>query len=104
MREALHDFIETIEATGGCVRDEGNTGRPGRGPDWLDLADVYLRACKVLGREPRIRLPMTKRSSTRVKIQAILIPTRPATTMRATFEPPATTRSAEPSNADGLTS
>jgi hypothetical protein len=57
LREALQGFIETIEATGGCVRDEGDTVAPVGDPDWLDLADAYLRACKALGREPQIRGP-----------------------------------------------
>jgi hypothetical protein len=55
VREALHGFIETIEAAGGCLRDEGDTVVPAGDPDWLDLADVYLRACRAMGREPRIR-------------------------------------------------
>ena len=57
VRAALHEFIKTIEATGGCVRDEGDTVVPAGDPDWLDLADAYLRACKALGRAPRIRRP-----------------------------------------------
>ncbi len=55
VREALHGFIETIEAVGGCLRDGGDTVAPAGDPDWLDLADVYLRACRAMGREPRIR-------------------------------------------------
>jgi hypothetical protein len=54
VREALHGFIETIEAAGGCCRDEGDTVTPAGDPDWLDLADAYLRACRALGREPWI--------------------------------------------------
>lgn len=49
---ALAGFCMTIEASGGvkdledgvgCVADE----------DWLDLASDYLRACALLGREPK---------------------------------------------------
>ncbi|MGP0068949.1 MAG: hypothetical protein ACLQGP_35780 [Isosphaeraceae bacterium] len=54
VREALHGFIETIEAAGGCVRNEGDTVAPAGDLDWLDLADAYLRACRAMGREPRI--------------------------------------------------
>jgi hypothetical protein len=57
VREALEGFIKTIEATGGCHRDEGDSVVPAGDPDWLDLADAYLRACKALGREPQINGP-----------------------------------------------
>jgi hypothetical protein len=70
MRSALEAFIGTIEATGGCIRPGGGAGGPpgdaiidfeddrpvpAGDEDWLDLADAYLLACRVLGREPVIR-------------------------------------------------
>ena len=82
MREALHDFIETIEATGGCVRDEGDTVAPAGGPDWLDLADVYLRACKAGPGAPDTAGPMPKRSETKGVVTSMWSPTRPGTTPR----------------------
>jgi hypothetical protein len=69
MRSALEALIRTIEATGGCIRPGPVTARlpgdelvefdevrpvPAGDPGWLDLADVYLQACRAMGREPRI--------------------------------------------------
>jgi hypothetical protein len=54
VRAALDDFIETIEATGGCVQEEGESLGPAGDPDWIDLADAYLRACAAIGRTPLI--------------------------------------------------
>jgi hypothetical protein len=54
MRPALDAFIETIEATGGCVRNEDGLVSPEGDPDWIDLGDAYVRACTAIGRTPRI--------------------------------------------------
>ena len=56
-REALDALIATIEATGGCVRDEGGFLAPAGEPDWIDLADAYLAACAALGRTPLVEGP-----------------------------------------------
>ena len=53
-REALDALIATIEATGGCVRDEGGFLAPAGDRDWIDLADAYLAACASLGRTPMV--------------------------------------------------
>lgn len=52
--KALRALIDTIEATGGIVRD------PYRGlpvlvadEDWIDLADAYISACEAMGVEPK---------------------------------------------------
>ena len=70
MRSALEAFIDTIEATGGCVRpgagtDPGDDAEtvefvddrpvPAGDQEWLDLADAYLLACRALDRAPVIR-------------------------------------------------
>ena len=57
LRAALDAFIATVEATGGCVRDEGGSLAPAGDPDWIDLADAYLAACAVLGRTPMVEEP-----------------------------------------------
>jgi hypothetical protein len=54
VQAALQAFIESIEVTGGCLRDEGGEVAPVGDPDWIDLADVYLRACAALERTPLI--------------------------------------------------
>jgi hypothetical protein len=50
-RNALDAFVNTIEATGGCVRDAGGGVYPVGDPDWYDLAGAYLLACQALGHE-----------------------------------------------------
>ena len=57
LRAALDAFIATIEATGGCVRDDGVLLAPAADPDWIDLADAYLAACAAIGRTPMIEEP-----------------------------------------------
>jgi hypothetical protein len=54
VRVALDDFIETIEATGGCFHNEQGVLAPVGDPDWTDLADDYVRACAAIGRTPLI--------------------------------------------------
>jgi hypothetical protein len=61
LRSALDAFIATIENTGGLmnVGPEEPTPRidclvPVADETWTDLADAYLNACKVLGRQPKI--------------------------------------------------
>jgi hypothetical protein len=50
----LEDLVGTIDATGGCARDDDGNVCPEGDPDWSDLGDVYLAACSVLGRAPLI--------------------------------------------------
>ena len=72
MRAALEALIQTIEATGGCIRPGRRTvglgGReivefesllpvPAADEDWPDLADAYILACRALGREPMVQGP-----------------------------------------------
>jgi hypothetical protein len=52
VRKALDGFIETIEATGGCVQDETGSLGPAGDPDWIDLAEAYVRACTAIERTP----------------------------------------------------
>lgn len=50
----LVKFCETVDAVG-LVRETSGTSVPQgdeEGFGWSDLADVYLEACKVLGRDP----------------------------------------------------
>lgn len=53
--EVLADLCETIEATGGIFKTRKGFIVPVGDPDWVDLADVYVAACSVLGREPKER-------------------------------------------------
>lgn len=52
MRKVLENLCSTIEATGGLVlSDEFGSWVPAGDTQWLDLAEVYCDACKVLGRD-----------------------------------------------------
>lgn len=52
IREALEQFIETIEYVGGITRDHKGYPRPVGDPSWIDLGEAYLNACDALEREP----------------------------------------------------
>lgn len=45
----LIDLVETIEITGGVWRFRDGTVAPKGDDEWIDLGDVYLKACEVLG-------------------------------------------------------
>ncbi len=53
-RSVIRELCDTIDSTGGLCPDEEGSGNPAPAgcPDWIDLAQVYLRACAVLGRRP----------------------------------------------------
>lgn len=52
--KALRALIDTIEATGGLMRDPKGTLVPVADDDWSDLASVYLDACEAMGITPKI--------------------------------------------------
>jgi hypothetical protein len=55
----LAEFCQAIDDTGGLVCDEGGESSdpiegvyaPAASPDWVDLGELYERACSLLGRE-----------------------------------------------------
>lgn len=55
IREALLQFCETIEATGGVKEDVDGYTCPVIDDEWIDLGEAYLSACAALGREPMSR-------------------------------------------------
>jgi hypothetical protein len=50
----LVDLCRTVDATGGIERDHKNYPRPVADPDWVDLGEVYLSACALIGRAPKV--------------------------------------------------
>lgn len=53
VEQALFQFIEAIDATGG-VESLPSGYAPAGSPDWTDLGAAYIVACRALGRTPRI--------------------------------------------------
>lgn len=53
----LEDLCTTVEVTGGVVPNPECDGTfvLVADRDWVDLADVYIRACAVLGRQPLMK-------------------------------------------------
>jgi hypothetical protein len=54
MSKALRMFRDTIEVTGGLIRNEAGDLAPAVDEDWIDLADAYIEACRELDVEPMI--------------------------------------------------
>ena len=52
---AMKALCDTVEATGGLIEDSYGS-YPAADPDWADLADAYLMACKALDRKPTIEV------------------------------------------------
>jgi hypothetical protein len=52
--KALRLLVETINATGGLIRDYKGQLAPAADEEWLDLAEAYTLACDTLGVEPVI--------------------------------------------------
>jgi hypothetical protein len=49
---ALESFVEAMEAIGGVIIDRKGLTCPVAEPEWTDLGEAYLHACRALGREP----------------------------------------------------
>ena len=57
LENALKDFCNTVELTGGVEVDlTDNQGLyfPVASEDWTDLGRAYVKACTTLGRKPKI--------------------------------------------------
>ena len=55
--QALTEFVEAIEATGGVAKDDSGLLAPVADPEWVDLGEAYASACRAIGREPVIAEP-----------------------------------------------
>jgi hypothetical protein len=53
-KDVLRKLVDTIEATGGVTHDRKGLYRPAGDEDWVDLGDVYVQACRALGKEPMV--------------------------------------------------
>ena len=51
----LDIFIDTIEVTGGVIRDRDGLHAPVADPEWVDLGEAYTLACAVVGKEPKVQ-------------------------------------------------
>jgi len=54
LEAVLKDFVQAVDATGGVVEDGKGCYEPVADRDWIDIGNVYIRACDALGREPII--------------------------------------------------
>lgn len=52
--DVLDSLIETVEATGGLTQLPDGMYALCADEAWIDLAHVYIQACAVLGRIPRV--------------------------------------------------
>ena len=57
LEAALKDFCKTVEEQGGVevdLSDNKDLYLPFGDEDWTDLCASYIKACKALGRKPKI--------------------------------------------------
>jgi hypothetical protein len=56
--DSLVEFCDDIEATGGIRPNPEDPGSgqvvPVADDEWVDLADTYRKACRALGRKPKV--------------------------------------------------
>lgn len=54
----LRDLVKAVNVTGGVAKGDPSFSLPVYAPladpDWLDMGDVYMKACQVLKKRPRI--------------------------------------------------
>lgn len=50
----LKEFVDDIEATGGVMARESGLFVPLGDPEWIDLGELYIKACKALAHKPLI--------------------------------------------------
>jgi len=49
----LKEFCDDIDATGGVLTNDDGECAPAGDEEWIDLASTYLKACKILNRNPK---------------------------------------------------
>ena len=52
---ALRFFMDCVEGTGGVIEKENGFRAPVADPEWTDLGEAYMYACRALGIAPRIQ-------------------------------------------------
>ena len=50
-REVLVQFVQTVDVTGGVIREPGGCYAPVADPEWIDLGEAYAQACAALHRK-----------------------------------------------------
>ena len=50
--DVLRRLVDTVETTGGVARDKKGWYYPIADEEWIDLGEVYVLACRLLGKEP----------------------------------------------------
>lgn len=53
-RRVLEQLVSTVEDTGGVYHDKKGLYQPLGDREWIDLGDIYVQACRALGREPKL--------------------------------------------------
>lgn len=54
LRNVLQEFTSSINATGGVVELDSGLHVLTCDEEWIDLAEVYIRACDLLKEEPKV--------------------------------------------------
>jgi hypothetical protein len=56
---ALTQFFDTIESTGGVTKSAKGLYEPGGDPDWVDLGEAYVNLAEAVGHTPVILSPIS---------------------------------------------
>lgn len=59
--QALKEFVDTIDATGGVTQDDHGYTVPVADPEWIDLGEAYLKAREALRSSSGIRRQKRRR-------------------------------------------
>lgn len=51
-KKVLAEFCDDVEAVGGIVKLRGGWNALAVDEEWVDLAETYVKACRVLKRNP----------------------------------------------------
>jgi hypothetical protein len=66
---ALLNLVDTVDGAGGAYRNSSGQWCLVGDPEWFDLALIYLEACGVLGRAPKLGVDSNRGNEQESKLE-----------------------------------